>query len=156
MSSFQVVPIEAINAGHEKRIDDEVHSHPEDSGRNLASVRESEGAAILRLTASPRPAAIRTCPTLKADLSSRTPAGYLSQDGRQGKGPQGNQRRHEQGEDHKETLVHIEGRGFASPVNHDRPHPAPQGKSAHRGCDDPLAPVDVPRGRLPPSGDEQV
>ena len=118
------------------------------------AVREFEGTAILRLTASPRPAAIRTCPALKADLTSRAPAGGLSQDGRQRKGPQSDQRWHEEGEDHEETLVHIEGRGFASPVHHDRPHPAPQGKDAHRSCDDPLALVDVPQGRLPHGGDE--
>ena len=44
--------------------------------------------------------------------------------------------------------------GFASPVHNDRPYPASQGKSADRGCDNPLADIDMSRSRLPPSGDE--
>src|SRR6266567_2121218 len=143
------------NAGHEKRIGDEVHSHPEHDGCNLTCREGIRGSSDTAAHSQSQTRRDQNLPNIEGRLEKRTPAYDLSQDGRQGKGPQSDQRWHEEGEDHKETLVRIEGRGFASPVHHDRPYPAPQGKSAHRSRDDPLALVDVPGGRLPPCGDDQ-
>ena len=70
VNSFQVVPIETTTLATRIELTTKYTPTPRKTAATWPALRERSGPAIPRLTASPRPAAIRTCPALKADLTS--------------------------------------------------------------------------------------
>ena len=94
---------------------------PAVTAATCATPTESDGTAMLRLAGQAEPCRHQNLPGVEGRLDQRAAADDLGQSRRDRQGAQGDNRRHEQGKDGEEALVHVSGLGLAAPEHDHRP-----------------------------------